>query len=116
MQAAIYRLRERGVRLPRPKEPVLGQLSLRPHKVGTNDPEALMAELALEDGGIALPALHKAVVRRVTNGGMVIRGTEIVSRGGSKGRVQVFAQTWWCLVLTEQVMQEVFDLNPMASK
>ena len=75
-----------------------------------------MAELALEDGGIALPALHKAVVRRVTNGGMVIRGTEIVSRGGSKGRVQVFAQTWWCLVLTEQVMQEVFDLNPMASK
>ena len=113
MHAAVYRLRERGVRLPRLKEPVSGELRLTPHQVGTNDPQALMAELVLEDGGIALPALHKAVVRRVTRGGMVIRGTELVSRGGSKGRVQWFAQTWWCLVLTEQVMQEVFDLNPI---
>ena len=43
----------------------------------------------------------------------MIRGTEIASRGGPKGRVEKFRQTWWCLVLTEAVVQEVFDLNPM---
>ena len=53
------------------------------------------------------------MVRRVTKGGMVIRGTEIVSRGGSKGRVEKFLQTWWCPVLTEAVVQEVFDLSPV---
>jgi hypothetical protein len=52
-------------------------------------------------------------VRHITKGGMVIRGHEIHSRGGPKGRVQTYLQTWWCLVLTEAVMQEVFDLSPM---
>lgn len=54
MHAAVYRLRERGVRLPRLKE-LSGELRLTPHQVGTNDPQALMAELVLEDGGAALP-------------------------------------------------------------
>jgi len=44
---------------------------------------------------------------------MVIKGTEILSRGGSKSRLQSHRQTWWCLVLTEQVLQEVFDLTPV---
>ena len=42
-----------------------------------------------------------------------IRGIEIHSRGGSKGRVQSYRQTWWSLVLTEAVVQEVFDLSPV---
>lgn len=53
------------------------------------------------------------MVRQISEGGMVIRGQEIHSRGGSKGRVQSYLQTWWCLMLTEQVLQEVFDLNPI---
>ncbi len=113
MYAAVYRLRERGVRLPKPKDPVSGQLRLQPHQVGTNDPHALLAELVGDGGRIAVPQLHGAIVRRVTSGGMVIRGTEILSRGGSKGRVEKFRQTWWCLVLTEAVIQEVFDLSPV---
>ena len=113
MYAAVYRLHERGVRLPKPKDPVSGELRLHPHQAGTNDPQALLAELVRDDGGIALPALHGATVRRVTKGGMVIRGAEIVSRGGAKSRVEKFRQTWWCLVLTEAVVQEVFDLSPV---
>ena len=113
MSAAVYRLREHGIRLPRAREAVAGELRLHPHQVGTNDPQALLAELMLENGGVALPPLHGAVVRNITNGGMVIRGTEILSRGSSKGRVQTYRQTWWCLVLTEQVVQEVFDLTPI---
>ncbi len=112
MYAAVCRLREHGIKLPKPKDAVSGELRLRPHNVGTNDPQALMAELLLDGGGLALPALHKAVVRHITKGGMVIRSQEIQSRGGSKGRVQSYLQTWWCLVLTEAVAQEVFDLNP----
>lgn len=113
MYAAVYRLRERGVRLPKPKDPVSGQLCLRPHQVGTDDPQALLAELLGDGSRIVLPPLHGALVRRVTAGGMVIRGIEILSRGGPKGRVEKFRQTWWCLVLTESVVQEVFDLNPL---
>jgi len=113
MHAAVYRLRERGIRLPRPKEPVAGELRLRPHQVGTNDPQALLAELLLDGGGLALPPLHGALVRTISKGGMVIRGTEILSRGGSKSRVQSWRQTWWCMVTTEEVLQEVFDLTPM---
>ncbi len=113
MYAAVYRLRERGVRLPKPKDPVSGELRLRPHQVGTNDPQALLAELLGDGGAMALAPLHGATVRRVTKGGMVICGTEIVSRGGSKGRVEKFRQTWWCLVLTEAVVQEVFDSSPL---
>ena len=112
MYAAVYRLRERGIRLPKPKDAVSGELRLRPHRVGTNDPQALLAELLLDSVALALPPLHKAIVRRVTAGGIVIRGQEIHSRGGSKGRVQSYLQTWWCLVLTEAVAQEVFDLTP----
>jgi hypothetical protein len=113
MHAAVYRLRERGVRLPKPKDPVSGELRIQPHQVGTNDPLALLAELVGDGARVVLPPLHGAIVRRVTKGGMVIRGVEIVSRGGPKGRVEKFRQTWWCLVLTECVVQEVFDLNPM---
>ena len=113
MHAAVYRLRERGIRLPKPKDPVSGELRLHPHHVGTDDSQALLAELVRDDGAIALPPLHGAAVRRVTMGGMVIRGIEIVSRGGSKSRVEKFRQTWWCLVLTEAVVQEAFDLNPI---
>jgi len=53
------------------------------------------------------------VVRTISKGGMVIRGTAILSRGGSKARVQSWRQTWWCLVTTEEVVQEVFDLSPV---
>ena len=60
---------------------------------------------------VSVAPLHR--MRRVTSGGMVIRGAEIVSRGGPKGRVEKFRQTWWCLVLTQAVVQEVFDLNPV---
>jgi hypothetical protein len=51
-------------------------------------------------------------VRRVTKGEMVIRGTT-VSLGGSQGGVQAFPATRQCRVLTEQVVQDVFDLNPI---
>jgi hypothetical protein len=113
MYAAVYRLRERGVRLPKPKDPISGELRMHTHKVGSNDPSALLAELVVDTGRVALPPLHGATVRRVTKGGMVIRGMEMLSRGGPKGRVERFRQTWWCLVLTETVVQEVFDLNPI---
>lgn len=97
----------------RPKDPVSGELRLRPHQVGINDPLALLAELVTDGGGIGLPPLQGAAVRRVTQGGMVIRGPEILSRAGAKARVQSYRQTWWCLVLTEAVVEEVFDLNPL---
>ena len=49
MYAAVYRLREHGNRLPKPKDPVKGELRLHPHHVGTNDRQALLAELVREE-------------------------------------------------------------------
>lgn len=57
----------------------------------------LRAELHLDSGESAVPVLVQACVTRVTAGGIVIHGTEVVPLGRSnKARVQYWAQTWWC--------------------
>ena len=73
MHAAVDRLRERGIRLPKLEHPVSGELQMHTHQVGTNDPHKLQAELGGMGGRIVLPPLHSATVRRGTTGGMVIR-------------------------------------------
>ncbi len=93
-----------------------GELRIQAHHVSSDDPHALLAKLFVDTGRIALPSLHDATVRRVIRGGMVIRGMEVLSRGGPKGSVESFRQIWWCLVLTEAVVQEIFDLKPIGQE
>lgn len=100
--ATVYRLYERGMRLPRPKQGVQGWLTLNPWRDGYQKPE-LKATLTFGSDGSAMviPELHYAQVRKITGSGLVIRGVEVVPRRNTrKSSVDSYAQTWWCLVHT----------------
>ena len=107
MYSAVYRLRERGVKLSHPQPAVFGELRLQPHTIGTTDPTAVMAELLLEDGSDALPPLHSAQVRKVTRGGLVVVGTELIGRDSTKARARPYPQAWWCLLSSDLALHRL---------
>ena len=118
MQASVYRLRNRGVKLPRPQQFVTGQLLLTKSLDSSNRP-TLKAQLLDDKGGLALPSLEGASVRRITANGIVISGTEIIARrGGVKASADFWKQTWWCLVpsvamaaeITGQITSEIEEM------
>jgi hypothetical protein len=120
MQATVCRLRQRGIRLPRPLYAVPGNLLLT-KGVGTDGRPTLKAQL-VEGERLALPSLERAAVRRVTANGIVIAGTEIVARRNSnKSSADHWPQTWWCLVPTVSLaadwtgMYEELEHRPGAS-
>lgn len=99
MQATVYRLRQRGIKLPRPLQSVPGSLLLT-RGVGSDGRPTFKAQL-LNGEALALPSLERAGVRRITASGIVIAGTEIVARRrGVKASADYWPQTWWCLVPT----------------
>ena len=100
MQASVYRLRERGLKLPRPTAPLCGDVQLA--RIERGDRKYLQARLLDGDRDV-LPPLQKAVITRVSRNGMVIHGEELASRKPSsiKTRVSTYRQTWWALVQCE---------------
>jgi len=101
MQATVYRLRQRGIKLPRPLQAVAGNLLLA-KGVGSDGRATFKAQLLSGSGeALALPSLECASVKRITASGIVISGTEIVARrSGVKASADYWQQTWWCLVPT----------------
>jgi hypothetical protein len=102
VKASVYRLRDHGIKLPRPLPPRSGDVQLS--KIERSDLKYLQARLL--DGSIdLLPPLHKASVARVSRNGMVIHGIEMVSRktASIKARVSTHQQTWWVLVVCEEL-------------
>lgn len=112
MQAAIYRLRERGIRLPRPKEPREGNLVLAVSERGER--KFLKAQL-VDNGQDLLPPLLKAQVTKITRYGLVLKGVEMTSRvpGSIKANVSTHAQTWWALIHTSDFTELYDDLDPL---
>lgn len=112
MFASVYRLRDQGIRLPRPKEPVQGALAMAMETRG--DRSWLKAQL-LEGQRDLLPPLLNASVTRITRNGMVIQGIELSSRvqGSIKARVSQHRQTWWIAVVTEDLLASYEDLDPL---
>lgn len=107
MQASVYRLRQRGVKLPRPQQAVAGQLMLVKVVDASNKP-SLRAQLLDGHGGVALPSLDGATVTRITEFGILITGTEIVARRhGVKANADFWRQTWWCMVPTVALAAEL---------
>lgn len=118
MLAAVYRLRHRGIKLPRPTEPREGQITLAPVELGER--RQLKARL-LDGERDLLPPLIGAHVTRITRHGVVIQGIELDSRvpGSAKAKVRSHPQTWWVLVRTLD-LSEAFDepdpLNELAQQ
>jgi len=107
LQANVYRLRQRGLNLPRPLQAVPGNLLLT-KGMGSDGRETYKAQLLGDSSGaLALPTLERATVRRISGNGIVITGTEIVPRRhGAKASSDVWPQTWWCLVPTVALAEQ----------
>ena len=57
----------------------------------------LCADVTGPDREAAVPVLVDARVIKITEGGLVLVGTEVVPRSSSsKSNVEYFPQTWWC--------------------
>jgi hypothetical protein len=107
MQASVYRLRQRGIKLPRPQQAVAGDLRLTKGLDSANR-MTHKAQLLDGNGGMALPALEGARVTRITAHGIVVTGTEIVARRhGVKASADYWEQTWWCMVPTVALAAEL---------
>lgn len=107
MQASVYRLRQRGIKLPRPQQAVAGDLRLTKGLDSANR-ITRKAQLLDGNGGIVLPSLEGAQVTRITANGIVITGTEIVARRrGVKASADYWFQTWWCMVPTVALAAEL---------
>ncbi|MGE4243520.1 hypothetical protein [Ramlibacter sp.] len=116
MYVTVYRVRDRGVRLPSPKSGVGGYLELGPWRDGYEKP-LLRARLVLQPGTAdsLLPDLYFAHVRRITGNGLHLVGLEVIARrANNKASADRYRQTWWCLVHTEDGKLALEDLeNPL---
>lgn len=112
MYATVYRTRAHGVRLPRPAGPVAGRLVLDKYRDGYMQPR-LVAKLTVDQSTLlVLPELHQARVLRITTNGIVITGSELIARRGTrKSSVDYFRQTWWCLIHTVGLADALDVLN-----
>lgn len=98
MKVNVYRLRERGKRLPgdqvKERGPVLGELVYRPRLYRTT---IMLASLVADDMETYLiPPMDQAVLLQVNERGMLIGGTEVITRRMThKARSDSFRQAWW---------------------
>ncbi len=71
--------------------------------------------MLLDDGNAAIPPLHNAQVRRVTRGGIMVAGTELIGRNTAKARIRSFPQAWWCLLLSDAALRRLAGTQLMSS-
>lgn len=118
----IYRLREKGNRLPaevvRRRGAVRGHLSDWEYVDGWRgaSPNRIRAvtltKCGLPSGQELIPALHAYAVTQITATGMRIRGFEYVE--SLRKKTDVYPQTWWCIPITEKARADAQGL-PLAN-
>ena len=102
VQCKVFRLNSRGVPPPetsRTEQPKIGRLHLKARS--TRHPEqrssfmAILLEPSSENP--ILPPLDEAVVVRISDRGMLIRGTEVIAHGPANRQTFTrHAQEWVC--------------------
>lgn len=108
MHVTVYRVRQRGIRLPVPQRGVSGQLQLQPWRDGFSQPSLKATLVSVDDAHRQLlPELYFARVARISAaGGLMITGKEIIPRRtNNKSAADHYRQTWWCLVHTVWVAE-----------
>jgi hypothetical protein len=99
---SVYRIRERGLKLPRPKHPAQGHLLVGVDEISYRT--KLRARLVDEKGTEVLPALLDAQLVKVTGNGIVLRGIEVIARRMTrKSATDHYMQTWWVMVHTAEM-------------
>ena len=99
MMVRVYRLRDKGQRLPGTDVQAhggsVGNLEMRQRAPCRN---WSMAQLMAPDGRYIIPVLNQAHVISVMAGGMSIAGTEVIPRNDHlKSRTEGYRPTWWCV-------------------
>jgi hypothetical protein len=99
MMVRVYRLRDKGRRLPgvdvEANGGSVGNLEMRQRAPRRN---WYMAQLMTQDGSYIIPVLDQAHVIGVMADGMLIAGTEVIPRNDHlKSRVEGYRQSWWCV-------------------
>lgn len=90
----MFKLYSRGQKLRCPEGPFVGDLLMQ-HRDGRETD--LIAQVAGVDEA-TLPLLYKATIKKVSSGGLEIRGTESVPRSlGAKSNADHYRQVWWAL-------------------
>lgn len=102
------------MRLPRPTEPVLGDMVLL-EETHAEVPELTARVVA--SGHDLLPPLRRAKVTRISRNGLVIQGIEITSSvpGSIKANRSSHRQTWWAAVWTEDMLTAYDGTDPLDS-
>ena len=101
----VYRLFEKGLRLPRERVfglgAVQGELILKTRPIWPRQ-AVWIAQLMRADQSYLLPVLDDARVVSVTRRGLLIEGREIIPPRGAKGFDTRYAQAWWCELGNEE--------------
>lgn len=105
MICEVQRLYLFGKKCSKPLEAVPGELCLFIWGDGLNRQKRTRAELAGQNGDLAIPLMLDALVVKITAEGIVVKGTEVVPRNSSsKANVEYYPQTWWCKVIPGKLM------------
>lgn len=101
MYCEVQLLYCRGAKVRQFPPPVRGELTLHILRNGSNrDSVRLRADLTGPNRGPAVPFILNAMVIKISAGGIVLTGTEVVPRSSSpKANVEYYKQTWWCRML-----------------
>lgn len=112
MFATVFRVRNRGIRLPRFAPGVSGHLTVAPWSDPSGKPSLHARLVAHTDSKVnLLPELYHASVLRVTENGIQLAGLESIARRSSrKSSVDHYQQSWWCLVHTTYIAENLDDL------
>lgn len=102
VQCKVFRLNSRGVPLPessRTEQSKIGRLHLKARSTRHPEQRSVFMAMLLEPSreNPILPPLDDAVVVRISDRGMLIRGTEVIAHGpANKQTFTRHAQEWVC--------------------
>lgn len=101
MRMWVYRLRERGQRLPgeevEQRGPAEGDLLFKQRVLRSRIFKAMLVRPRDMENFYVVPLLDQAVIVHIDANGMLISGTEMVVTGPRKHQAFEYRQSWWCI-------------------
>ncbi|APW37140.1 hypothetical protein RD110_07970 [Rhodoferax koreense] len=102
MKLQVYRLREKGRRLPggevERRGPEVGEFMYERNNMRGRTFKALLVRPGDMKNFHVIPLLDEAVILKVDSQGMLIAGREFVSNGVRKHQNNEYRQSWWCVL------------------
>jgi hypothetical protein len=101
MRMLVYRLRERGQRLPgdevERRGPAEGELLFKQRILKSRTFKAMLVRPRDMENFYVVPLLDRAVIVEIKAEGMMISGAEMVVTGPRKHQANEYRQSWWCV-------------------